>query len=698
LNSHSSPLPVTEIVATVISLVMTVAATFLAALGYFSIIPAGRPELVIQSVIILLLLSALLLGNLVYQISRLGSIFRLRSIMPVSRKTLEDIYDNPNAPSLCVLIPSYKEEICVLKQTVLSASLSEYPNRRVVVLIDDPPEGSKEDLRSINLTRAMISETNALFLAQKEHILELIPSVSSFLSGEGRFDCSSDDKGGSIRSLPDERKACRRLSELFLDAAGWIERIGAEFHSRQNYCEHTDHLFLKKVVSAPADDLRRHAFMLKDKGEPLRLILRDLSRLGTMFDVNISSFERKKYVNLSHQANKAMNLNSYISLIGSSFREESSYDGKFELLNCKPEYANFHVPPADYLLTLDADSFITHDYILKLSYILGENPRVAVAQTPYSAIPSAPGVLERTAGATTDVQYLQHQGYTYWNATFWVGANAILRYSALRDIRQITEERGFSISVYIQDKTVIEDTGSTIDLVNKDWILFNYPDRLSYSATPRDFGSLIIQRRRWSNGGLILYPSMLQYARKKTIRLSLMEFLVRTQYLLSPTLTNGALMFLFLLPFNRLLLTNPFVLLVAIPYYYIYGRDLRLSGYRWVDLFRVYSLNLLLMPVNMAGVLMSIRQLITGEKAPFGRTPKIEGRTRMSGTQVLIQWSVFSYLLFFSVTDIISGRYMHALFCLFNLIFYLYGLTAFIPWNESWDDLRYSLAKRKLLR
>ena len=653
---------------------MTVTATFLAAVGYFTLIPAGRPDLVFQSVIILLLLSALLLGNLVYQISRMGSILRLRNIMPVSRETLEEIFDDEGVPSLCVLIPSYKEEIRVLKQTVLSACLSEYPNRRVVVLIDDPPNGNKEEMQSIYLTRAMISETSELFLAQKTHILELIPSVSEL--------------------LPDERKACRRLSEIFIDAAGWIERIGADYPGRLDSFEHTDHLFLKKVISAPAKALRVHAFSLRDKGEPLSLILRDLVRLKTMFDVNISSFERKKYINLSHQANKAMNLNSYISLIGSSFREEASSDGKFELLSCKPEFANFQVPSTDYLLTLDADSFITHDYILKLSYILNKNPRIAVAQTPYSAIPSAPGVLERTAGATTDVQYLQHQGYTYWNATFWVGANAILRFSALRDIRQITEERGFSLPVFIQDKTVIEDTGSTLDLVGKDWILFNYPDRLSYSATPRDFGSLIIQRRRWSNGGLILYPSMLQYARKKTIKLSLAEFLVRTQYLLSPTLTNGALLFLFLLPFNRLLLTNPFVLFVAVPYYYIYGRDLRISGYRWIDLFRVYALNLLLMPVNIAGVLMSVRQIVTGTKAPFGRTPKIEGRTRTSGTQVLIQWSVFAYLLFFSVADILSGRYMHAMFCLFNFVFYLYGLTAFIPWNESWDDLRFAFIKR----
>ena len=50
-----------------------------------------------------------------------------------------------------------------------------------------------------------------------------------------------------------------------------------------------------------------------------------------------------------------------------------------------------------------------------------EYARVAVAQTPYSAFPNAPGRLERTAGATTDIQYLVHQGFTYFGATFWVG-------------------------------------------------------------------------------------------------------------------------------------------------------------------------------------------------------------------------------------------------------------------------------------
>ena len=125
-------------------------------------------------------------------------------------------------------------------------------------------------------------------------------------------------------------------------------------------------------------------------------------------------------------------------------------------------------------------------------------------------------MLERVAGATTDIQYIIHQGFTRYDATYWVGANALLRKTALEDIVTVGEERGFEVRRYIQDRTVIEDTESSIDLVDRDWTLFNYPERLAYSATPPDFGALLIQRRRWANGGLIILPKLLRYLFRRT--------------------------------------------------------------------------------------------------------------------------------------------------------------------------------------
>src|SRR3981189_548594 len=121
-----------------------------------------------------------------------------------------------------------------------------------------------------------------------------------------------------------------------------------------------------------------------------------------------------------------MNLNSYIGLIGRAFRISKGAEGVPVLTESPAAEADVVLPGADYILTVDADSIILPDYILKLVSIMEADRGVAVAQTPYSAYPNPPSVLERVAGATTDIQYLVHQGFTAYNATFWVGANACL--------------------------------------------------------------------------------------------------------------------------------------------------------------------------------------------------------------------------------------------------------------------------------
>ena len=210
----------------------------------------------------------------------------------------------------------------------------------------------------------------------------------------------------------------------------------------------------------------------------------DYNRLIAQFTVEMSSFERKRYENLSHEMNKAMNLNTYIGMIGNSYRDVKR-EGKLFLERCPKAKADLFVPDTKYLITLDADSLILPHYASRLIDLMEKegNERLAVVQTPYSAIPGTDNILERVAGATTDIQLLIHQGFTWANATFWVGANALLRTEALEDIKVIEDERGYPVTRYIQDRTVIEDTESSIDLVEEGWELYNYPARMAYSAT-----------------------------------------------------------------------------------------------------------------------------------------------------------------------------------------------------------------------
>ena len=109
------------------------------------------------------------------------------------------------------------------------------------------------------------------------------------------------------------------------------------------------------------------------------------------------------------------------------------------------------IPDAEFLLTLDADSIVLPEYCLRLVHVMmrPENSRLAVVQTPYSAFPGSSTRLERIAGATTDIQHIVHQGMSYYGATFWVGANAVIRKRALDDIVEVEHDGGVEIRRYV---------------------------------------------------------------------------------------------------------------------------------------------------------------------------------------------------------------------------------------------------------
>jgi cellulose synthase (UDP-forming) len=410
----------------------------------------------------------------------------------------------------------------------MSAALVEWPKRRVVLLVDDPPNPqSAEDREALEAARALPGE-----------IQDLLGKPAARLKEE-RLAFERRERQGRL----DPRREMQRLAGLYDEAAAWLEDQAEHAPT----LTHVDRLFVERILRDPARshqararELRRSAVEGTETLSPAQ-IAREYRRLASLFAVDLSSFERKRFMNLSHEPNKAMNLNAYISLLGRSFRIRRQVNTCL-LEEAPRSLADLHVPDADYLITLDADSLLLGDYALRLVHVMEQpgNERLAVVQTPYTAVPGAETPIERVAAATTDIQHIVHQGFTQWDGTYWVGANALLRRTALEDIKTVETERGFAITKYIESRTVIEDTESSIDLINKGWKLHNYPDRLAYSATPPDFGSLLIQRRRWANGGLIILPKLLGYLVQRPFRFrKVPEVFMRAHYLISIAGTSG---------------------------------------------------------------------------------------------------------------------------------------------------------------
>jgi cellulose synthase/poly-beta-1,6-N-acetylglucosamine synthase-like glycosyltransferase len=597
-------------------------------------------------VLFLFIVAIMLSGSVMYHLSRWGYVRRRARHRALAPEVLRAVAVG-EGPGLTVLVPSYNEEEKVIWQTLVSAALQPVPGRRVVLLIDNSPQpAEREDRLMLEAARRMPGRVEAWM-------------------------------GGMARRVRQAESAGEEPAGVWGEVAEWFEREAAAYA----VTDHTDRFFVEHLLGERARTARGHA-------EAARRGPEEWAELRAWFDVRLESFERKTFANLSHAPNKAMNLNSYIGLMGGSFVSEEREEGRCAV-RVEPERAAaegvWTVPAPKFVLTLDADSLLLPEYARTLLVHMERegNDRCAVAQTPYSALPGAPGTLEQIAGATTDIQYILHQGFTHFGATYWVGANALLRKAALDDIATTQQERGFDVPVYVQDRTVIEDTESTIDLSARGWTLYNHPERLAYSATPPDFGSLIIQRRRWANGGLLIAPAAMRYLART--RRPWTEAFLRLHYLLSIAGVNIGLVLVLAVPLSRSVETN-WLPVTAIPYFTLYLRDLLLCGYRPSDLFRVYALQLLLIPVHLGGVLKSLQQARTGAKIPFGRTPKVVGRTAAVAPYMFWVYALIAQWLFGAFWDAYNGYPNLGLFAAANALILFYALVVFVGIRESIED------------
>ncbi|HSA83382.1 MAG TPA: glycosyltransferase family 2 protein, partial [Patescibacteria group bacterium] len=503
-----------------------------------------------------LVVSFLTFSALMYLIARQGALQRFSNHVRVPRFIL-DKYFAKNKPTITVLVPSYSEEPDVIRKTLFSAALQEYPDLRIVLLLDDNPNPSSvADVNRLAKTKAIVTEITALLSAPATRFKKLLKAF------EKKYNKKKSVSVTSVHELVNE----------YQWAAKWLQTMA----KKETITDHVDVFFNEQVLRELANDFELVSKALTMSAKDGSAISKDrmhqlYRRLVWIFSSSVEVFERKKFISLSQEANKAMNLNAYIGLMGGNYRKEQTPDGDILVPVEKKRFGDLSIPDSDFILTLDADSILLREYCLRLVYFLQQpdNARVAVTQTPYSSFRGAYSRIERLAGATTDIQHILHQGFSQYDATFWVGANAVIRKKALEDIVQKDWVGGFEVKRYIQDRTVIEDTESSIDLIRKGWTLVNYPERLSYSATPPDFGSLIVQRRRWANGGLLILPKLWAYIREQKHRgqlISRTEILLRLNYMASIAWSTFGLMFLLAYPYDGRLL-SPLVLLAALPYF-----------------------------------------------------------------------------------------------------------------------------------
>ncbi len=622
-----------------------------------------------ETVIYVVIMSFLTFSSLMYLVARQGSLYRSRAHRRVPRAVIDDSFDT-SLPTMTVLVPSYREEVGTVRKTLLSAALQEYPYLRIVLLLDDPPHPTApEHIASLARARGLAAELTDWLAAPRTRFAASLEQFERATLAEG--DPTHDQMA--------------ELATHYAWAAGWLNERADD----EPIEDHVDVFFADQVLRNLATDfttLEQALLAAIEAGVflPRARMLQLHRRLAWTFRAEITWFERKLYASLSHESNKAMNINSYLGLMGRSFNPGPGASGGLVLAPAANS-GSIVIPDADYVLTLDADSVLLPEYCLRLVHLmqLPENARLAIAQTPYSAIPGSATRIERLAGGTTDLQHIVHQGMGYHDATFWVGANAVIRKRALEDIVETETDGEREIRRYVQDRTVIEDTESSLDLAIHGWRLFNYPERLSYSATPPDFGALSIQRRRWGQRRPA-DPAQADPPRPRA------DAPGRTR-LDRAGLPAGQLPGLDLLELARpgvpagLPLrqqaaqpVDPAGRAALLPRH---GQRPQTLRYKRTDILRIYGFNLILLPVNLAGVVKSLQQAITGKKIPFARTPKVRDRTATAplftlSPLLIIVFSIYS--VWRDVHDPLHRNWGNAAFASVNALAAAYAVVAFV--------------------
>ncbi len=232
----------------------------------------------------------------------------------------------------------------------------------------------------------------------------------------------------------------------------------------------------------------------------------------------------------------------------------------------------------------------------------------------------------------------------------------------------MTEEahNGFTVRYYIKDRTVIEDTESSLDMRLHGWRLVELPRAAQLHATPPDFGALCVQRQRWAQRRPADAAAALSSSRDAQGRPLAPPGRARdvpaAQLPRVDQLGERRPLAAALLP------VRPAAALAL-------GRahggavlrgDSRPTciarGYKRRDVLRLYGLNIMLLPVNTAGAARSIGQAIGGQKSAFARTPKVKKRTVTPLAFVTFPFIISVWSSFTLVNDLAAHRYLHAAF------------------------------------
>src|SRR4051812_11025510 len=198
---------------------------------------ASSARLAVEAVVYMLVVTGLAASATAYLITRIGFFYRSRSHHRAPRIVLDTFLADPT-PSVTVLVPSYQEDERIIRTTLLSAALQEYPGLRVTLLIDDPQQPKTRAARDLLLAARRLPGAIETELA--------VPYARVQAAYE-RFEVSLIERSERGSTVDDMRD----LAAEYRFAVGWLYGLGR----RQEMVDHTDTFFVEHILNRLGGDL-----------------------------------------------------------------------------------------------------------------------------------------------------------------------------------------------------------------------------------------------------------------------------------------------------------------------------------------------------------------------------------------------------------------------------------------------------------
>ena len=179
-----------------------------------------------------LLTTALLIyGGVVYQITRAFYIRRRSKTFKQLRQPVEAT--SRNITDVTVLVPSFKEEYNTIYQTLMSAVFQEFVTKRLVLLIDNPPNtADPEELKLLQRARGIPTEIRELLNPMADYLAR-----TSGTSPKPVCNVSATDQKAQLLSLRHLRHAGIGLQTKLRNTLNSVGRTS-----------HTDRFFAMEVL------------------------------------------------------------------------------------------------------------------------------------------------------------------------------------------------------------------------------------------------------------------------------------------------------------------------------------------------------------------------------------------------------------------------------------------------------------------